>query len=474
MAGKVAVQILEARDLMETDEDNSTVFCVCSFEKQEVRTRLVEFETSPEWNDMFIFDTTDKQCVLVFTLWEDCLSGKMRFLGRLAFHVNLSMLQEGQAVIHWYPLRPRVVGEKVKGELKVYLRYTSNKDAVTADDFVPLCLLGKGAFGKVLQVRKKDTNRIYAMKELTKSKLIDSDEVRGATTERELLRKVNHPLIVGLKFAFQTQHKLFLVLDYMPGGELFRLLRVEHKFTEARSKFYVIEIVLALEYLHKNNIIYRDLKPENILLGADGHIALTDFGLAKDNLPDGDVTYTICGTAEYLAPEVVDGRGYDKSVDWWTLGTLLFEMLTGKPQFLADSMPEIFNMILHHSITIPSGLSGECSGLLCGLLDRNPETRLGAGPTDAESIKAHPFFAGVSWKHYLSKEIEAPFKPNIKNPADTSYFDKRFTGASLQDSPQDGQIPESQQSQFLGFSYTAPGSVLSPESSKMRADPVSP
>eukprot|EP00004_Rigifila_ramosa_P009009 TRINITY_DN2046_c0_g1_i10.p1 TRINITY_DN2046_c0_g1~~TRINITY_DN2046_c0_g1_i10.p1 ORF type:complete len:311 (-),score=80.79 TRINITY_DN2046_c0_g1_i10:208-1140(-) len=302
--------------------------------------------------------------------------------------------------------------------------------------------LEKALLGKCYRCGKKDTNRIYAMKELTKSKLIDSDEVRGATTERELLRKVNHPLIVGLKFAFQTQHKLFLVLDYMPGGELFRLLRVEHKFTEARSKFYVIEIVLALEYLHKNNIIYRDLKPENILLGADGHIALTDFGLAKDNLPDGDVTYTICGTAEYLAPEVVDGRGYDKSVDWWSLGTLIYEMLTGKPPFLAEEVPDMYQKILHADLVLPSGISPACGDLLRGLLDRDPEHRLGAGPRDAESIKAHPFFAGVSWRHYLSKEIEAPFKPPITNPADTSNFDKKFTGEALLDSPSEFQLAE--------------------------------
>eukprot|EP00004_Rigifila_ramosa_P009010 TRINITY_DN2046_c0_g1_i3.p1 TRINITY_DN2046_c0_g1~~TRINITY_DN2046_c0_g1_i3.p1 ORF type:complete len:488 (-),score=136.49 TRINITY_DN2046_c0_g1_i3:57-1322(-) len=419
---------------------------------------------------MFTFDTTDPQCELLFTVWEDCLSGHLRFLGRLLIRVNLSMLQNGQPVVHWYNLREKTAGEKVKGELKLLLKYTVNKHGVTADDFVALSVLGRGGFGKVLMVRKKDTNRIYAMKELIKAKLIASDEVEGATGEKEVLRKVHHPFIVGLKFSFQTQEKLYLVLDFLPGGELFHHLKKEKRFSEARSKFYAIEIILALEHLHKNNIVYRDLKPENILLGTDGHVALTDFGLAKDNLPVGYYTYTFCGTPEYLAPEVLDGRGYDKSVDWWSLGTLIYEMLTGKPPFLAEEVPDMYQKILHADLVLPSGISPACGDLLRGLLDRDPEHRLGAGPRDAESIKAHPFFAGVSWRHYLSKEIEAPFKPPITNPADTSNFDKKFTGEALLDSPSEFQLAESEQTQFAGFSYTAPGSLSGPGMAKYHDD----
>jgi serine/threonine protein kinase len=187
-------------------------------------------------------------------------------------------------------------------------------------------VLGRGGFGKVMQVRKKNTGRVYAMKILHKAKLIESDEVEGTKMEKEVLKRIDHPFIVGLKFSFQTPDKLYLVLDYVAGGELFYHLKREKRFSEERVRYYASELTLALEHLHKLCIVYRDLKPENILLGEDGHVCLTDFGLCKDGLEFGKYTYTFCGTAEYLAPEVLEGRGHDKAVDWWSLGTLMYEM----------------------------------------------------------------------------------------------------------------------------------------------------
>jgi serine/threonine protein kinase len=193
---------------------------------------------------------------------------------------------------------------------------------LTPDDFELLKVLGKGSFGKVLQVRKKDTGRIYAMKVLSKKDIAQRHEIGHTMSERNVLMRLHNPFLVGLKFSFQTPDKLYLVLDYMNGGELFYHLQKETAFTEERAKFYISEIVVALEYLHKYNIIYRDLKPENVLLDTTGHVALTDFGLCKENMTTDAQTTTFCGTAEYLAPEVLMGGGYGKAVDWWSLGIL--------------------------------------------------------------------------------------------------------------------------------------------------------
>ncbi|CAJ0759564.1 3094_t:CDS:2, partial [Entrophospora sp. SA101] len=207
---------------------------------------------------------------------------------------------------------------------------TNLKSNLKPGSFEILKLIGKGNFGKVFQVRKKDTNRIYAMKVLHKQDLIERREVEHTLAEKNILiRAESCPFLVGLKFSFQTRTHLYLVTDFMNGGELFWHLQNEVRLSEERAKFYAAEIVLALEHLHKYNIVYRDLKPENILLDATGHIALCDFGLCKENLATGQTTNTFCGTSEYLAPEVLAECGYGKSVDWWSLGILFYEMIAG-------------------------------------------------------------------------------------------------------------------------------------------------
>lgn len=195
---------------------------------------------------------------------------------------------------------------------------------LSASDFELLRVVGKGSFGKVLQVRKRDSGRVYAMKVLVKKDLVERKEVAHTLSERNVLIRASSPFLVGLKFSFQTPEKLYLVLDYMNGGELFYHLQKETVFSEARTRFYICELILALEHLHKYDIVYRDLKPENILLDSSGHIALTDFGLCKEHVSFNDTTNTFCGTAEYLAPEVLTGQGYGKAVDWWSLGILFY------------------------------------------------------------------------------------------------------------------------------------------------------
>ena len=303
----------------------------------------------------------------------------------------------------------------------------SERRALCADDFELLRVLGKGSFGKVFQVRKKDTGRIYAMKVLGKKDIIERKEVEHTMAERNILKLSNHPFLVGLKFAFQSPEKLYLVLDFMNGGELFHHLQQASSFDEERARFYAAEILLALEHLHKANIIYRDLKPENILLDSTGHVALTDFGLCKENMTPDSITKTFCGTAEYLAPEVLLGQGYGRAVDWWSLGILLYEMICGMPPFYAENHHAMYRKILYGEIAYPSSMSQLARSLIGALLDRDPKSRLGSGTGDAVEVKRHVFFGSINWDGLVKKQVPPPFKPAVESEMDTSNFDPNFT-----------------------------------------------
>jgi len=219
--------------------------------------------------------------------------------------------------------------------------YFKNKDKsnerVTIDDFILHKVVGTGNLGKVMLVSKKDTGEYFAMKILNKEHVVQQDEVEHILTEKRVLTQgIRHPFLVGVHYCFQTNDKLYFVLDYINGGELFFHLQREQTFTEDRVRFYAAEIILALEFLHNIGIVYRDLKPENVLLDSDGNIALTDFGLAKDGISDDTKAKTFCGTPEYLAPEVVLGERYGREVDWWCLGTVMYEMLCGCVPFFSS------------------------------------------------------------------------------------------------------------------------------------------
>lgn len=202
---------------------------------------------------------------------------------------------------------------------------------ISLDDFKLLKVIGRGSFGKVYLVRKKDDGLPYAMKILRKDQLIKKNLLVKTQAERDILEKIKNPYIVGLHYAFQSETKLYFFIDFLNGGEMFTYLRKERQFSERRAKIYAAEMVDAIGCLHQNNIIYRDLKPENVLLDAEGHIRITDFGLSKQNVGKDDKTYSFCGTPEYLAPEIIKGTGHARGADWWSLGALLYEMLCGRP-----------------------------------------------------------------------------------------------------------------------------------------------
>ncbi|KWU42216.1 kinase-like protein, partial [Rhodotorula sp. JG-1b] len=289
-----------------------------------------------------------------------------------------------------------------------------SRPKLAVDDFQILRRIGQGSFGQVFRVRKRDTKRIYAMKVIRKSSLNSPEALAQVVTERTVLAKTNDcPFLVGLKFSFQSAEELFLVMDYKGGGEVFQhLQRDGGRFGEDKVRFYVAEIILALEFLHSKNIVYRDLKPENCLLDGSGHVVLCDFGLSKV-LDSADAKCrTLCGTTSFLAPEVLLDVGYSYPADWWSLGVLLFEMCFGWSPFYAESRIEEYERILQMEIKLPNkrGYGPEVKDLLLKLLERDPEKRLGA-QRGAVELKCHPFFASIDWAKLAVRRVSPPFKP---------------------------------------------------------------
>uniref|UniRef100_A0A3Q3JJ58 non-specific serine/threonine protein kinase n=1 Tax=Monopterus albus TaxID=43700 RepID=A0A3Q3JJ58_MONAL len=338
--------------------------------------------------------------------------------------------------------------------------------------FQLLKVLGQGSYGKVFLVRKirgVDRGQLYAMKVLKKATLKVRDRVRSKM-ERDILAEVNHPFIVKLHYAFQTEGKLYLILDFLRGGDLFTRLSKEVMFTEEDVKFYLAELALALDHLHSLGIIYRDLKPENILLDEEGHIKITDFGLSKEAIDHDKRAYSFCGTIEYMAPEVVNRRGHTQSADWWSFGVLMFEMLTGSLPFQGKDRKETMALILKAKLGMPQFLSPEVQSLLRALFKRNPANRLGAGPEGVEEIKRHRFFASIDWNKLYRKEVRPPFKPTVGRPEDTFHFDPEFTSRTPTDSP--GIPPSANTHQlFRGFSFVATNQNQEP-SVRLRGDVV--
>ncbi|KAI8147876.1 kinase-like domain-containing protein [Fennellomyces sp. T-0311] len=299
----------------------------------------------------------------------------------------------------------------------------------TSDDFDRLCVLGRGAFGKVLLVKHRTSKTLYAMKTLKKASLVL--HVNNIKTERQILEQVRHPFIVQLYYAFQTSAELHMILEYAVGGELFRYLDQEGMFSEPMACFYASELILALSHLHSLGIVYRDLKPENCLLDQKGHILLTDFGLSKVSL-DGK-TNTICGTAEYMAPEVLAGLQYDYAVDWWSLGILIYDMLTGSPPFKGSNRQKTIDTIMSKKPVMPYYFTNEAKSLLNGLLRKNPHVRLGS--KGAEAIHKHRFFRKTNWTTLAERRVDPPIVPVVTDPESAENFDAAFTAEPIVGSP---------------------------------------
>ena len=321
------------------------------------------------------------------------------------------------------------------------------------DVFKILKNLGKGNFGKVYLVRSKIDDKFYAMKVLRKQKIKELDNVNQTKAEREILEKLNHPFIMKLRYAFQTVDKLHLVTDFMQGGELFTHLHKESRFEESKAIFYISEVILAIEYLHKNNIIYRDLKPENILIGSDGHIKLTDFGLSKILInSESTKSYTICGTPEYLAPEVINSRGYDKNIDWWSVGALFYKLLSGVSPIKNNKGKSYDISNYGTKIDTPHYFSYDAKSFIYDILQVDPQLRLGS-KRGADEIKEHALFNKVNWKLLAMKKIKPPLIPITNNETDLKYFDLTYTEKTIRNSPDDPTRESLDNSIYADFSY---------------------
>ncbi|KAK0186557.1 probable Serine/threonine-protein kinase gad8 [Armillaria ostoyae] len=436
-------------------------YVVLEFDKNEILIDAMGGDlASPVWNYRADFDVSRTSNISVSAYLRTAPVQGPDDMGNdlLLARVDLTPMLDGHhASDQWY------IATAGAGSfhLKIDFKPTRN-EPLTIEAFDLLKVIGKGSFGKVMQVRKKDTQRIYALKTIRKAHIAQRPgEITHILAERTVLALVNNPFIVPLKFSFQNPDKLYLVMSFVNGGELFYHLQREGKFDQDRSRFYAAELLCALEHLHGFNVVYRDLKPENILLDYTGHIALCDFGLCKLNMSETEKTNTFCGTPEYIAPELLESQGYTKTVDWWTLGVLLYEMMTGLPPFYDENVNTMYQRILTDPLHFPPDMSVEAKSVMTGLLQRDPSRRLGAN--GGEEIKRHPFFARyIDWNRLLAKRYPPPFKPSVESVLDVANFDPDFTNEEAQDSVvTDSALSETVQDQFRGFTYNPANEHLS-------------
>lgn len=339
----------------------------------------------------------------------------------------------------------------------------SETSSVSLQDFELMKVVGRGAFGKVMLVRKKNSNssvgsgKVYAMKVLKKSAVFAKNQIEHTKTERRILEGVDHPFMVKLRFAFQNESKLYFVMDYYNGGTLHFHLRQARHFDVKRTQFYAAQLVLAISHLHTYHVVYRDLKPENILMDDQGFLALTDFGLSHDNYDarSGQCLSTFCGTPEYIAPELIRRTPYGKSVDYWSLGILIYEMLSGYTPFFHANRKRNFENIVKLPLRFPVEFSDDTKSLLRGLLTRDPSKRLGSGPCGVQEIMDHPFFSDIDWEKLFRRQVVAPFKPTVKKDGETTNIPDFFKRQDAVDSVAN-DAPISQANVFDNFTYVDP------------------
>ncbi|XP_053697413.1 protein kinase C [Sabethes cyaneus] len=329
---------------------------------------------------------------------------------------------------------------------------TVGKTCLTDFNFIKV--LGKGSFGKVMLAEKKGTDEVYAIKVLKKDVILQDDDVDCTMTEKRILAlAAKHPFLTALHSCFQTPDRLFFVMEYVNGGDLMFQIQRARKFDESRAAFYAAEVTLALQFLHRNGVIYRDLKLDNILLDAEGHCKLADFGMCKEGITGDNLTSTFCGTPDYIAPEILQELDYGPSVDWWALGVLMYEMMAGAPPFEADNEDDLFEAILRDDVLYPVWLSREAVSILKGFMTKNAAKRLGC--TDGENqIRTHPFFKDMDWEALEQRKVRPPFRPRVRSARDALNFDTEFT----KEDPVLTPVPKDiirciNQEEFAGFSF---------------------
>ncbi|KAI5966892.1 PKC1 [Candida pseudojiufengensis] len=333
---------------------------------------------------------------------------------------------------------------------------------VGLDDFQFLAVLGKGNFGKVMLAESRHTSKLCAIKVLKKDFIVENDESESVKSEKRVFLTANkqmHPFLLNLHCCFQTENRIYFVMEYISGGDLMWHIQ-KNRFSAKRAKFYACEVLLGLKYFHDNGIIYRDLKLDNILLTTKGHIKIGDYGLCKENMWFENKTSTFCGTPEFMAPEIVAGKHYDRSVDWWAFGVLLFQMLLCQSPFKGDDEDDIFNAIEHDEVKYPISLSRTTVLILQALLTKDPSQRLGSSKRDAEEIMEHLYFQDINFDDVLNCRIQPPYIPELSSEHDYSNFDQEFTSETPRLTPVETVLTSEMQEQFRGFSHISEGAMV--------------
>lgn len=331
----------------------------------------------------------------------------------------------------------------------------ASDEKVSSDDFTYLKVLGKGSFGKVMMAQHKKSQKFFAIKALKKDVLLEDNDLECALAERSVLMKTSrHPFLTAMHSCFQTEDRLYFVMEMVTGGDLLFAIQQVRRFTEDRARFYSAEIVLALDFLHRQGILYRDLKLDNVMLAGDGHVKVADFGMCKEDIFGDTKAHTFCGTPDYLAPEILMEEPYDAGVDWWALGVLTYEMTVGQPPFLGKSEEELFAAIMKKKVLFPPWSSSEAISIINGFTNKDQTGRLGHGADGVQSIKSHPFFAPIDWVKLENMEIEPPFVPAGSGQGDTSNFDEEFTSEAPEVTPTDpSRVEGIDQREFDGFTF---------------------
>ena len=413
-------------------------------------------------NDILPLETDQKQKIHepVESLKEEIISepqssNPFRDMNREAFEREqvISSKNANEGVM---PSRSSVNSSPQKSQVSGKHRKKSpRRRKVSLDDFILLEVLGKGNFGKVLLSKSKNTDRICAIKVLKKDHIIQNHDIESARAEKKvflLATKAKHPFLTNLYCSFQTENRIYFAMEFIGGGDLMWHVQ-NQRLSVRRAKFYSAEVLLAMKYFHDNGVIYRDLKLENILLTPEGHIKIADYGLCKYDMWYGNKTSTFCGTPEFMAPEILKEQAYTKAVDWWAFGVLLYQMLLCQSPFSGDDEDEVFNAILTDEPLYPIDMAGDIVQIFQGLLTKEPEQRLGAGPRDALEIMEEPFFHNINFDDVLNLRVQPPYIPKITSPEDTSYFEKEFTSAPPTLTPLPSVLTTTQQEEFRGFSF---------------------
>ena len=322
---------------------------------------------------------------------------------------------------------------------------TFHNAILSMECFEIIRVLGRGYFGKVMLVAQKDTQELFAIKTVHKMRLLQTQKVHTILAERNIMRRIEHPFIVNLLFAFQSATKFYLGLEYIAGGELYGLMRREPVMPISQVRLYVAELALAIEHLHRNGIVYRDIKPENILIAPDGHLKLTDFGLSKD-ISKTKCTSTFCGTAEFMPPEIVEKKFYTFSVDWWELGVLTYEMLFGRNPFHDANRTKMFTKICTRDPVFPGNVDPNVKDFIMKLLTKNPAER-----GSLRKLRDHPFWNGLNFDDVLAKRVTPEYIPSINDPRDADNFDTEFTNEQAVDSI--ATPPLGDKNVFTNFSF---------------------